>query len=76
MIIFFFLLFTSFYRILIFVFKGPSLDGHVEFFEELSEVLLIDAVVPAGKSESFQSAALYPFEHRAFADLAVCGDIS
>jgi len=68
------LLFTSFYRI--FIFKGPSLDGYVPLFEEFSEVFPVDAIVPAGESESLESAALYPFEHRAFADLAVCGDVS
>jgi hypothetical protein len=69
----FFLLFTSFPGI--FVFKRPSLDGHVPFFKELSEIFPVDAVMPAGQPESLKSVALNPLERRAFAYLAVSGDV-
>jgi hypothetical protein len=61
---------------LIFVFKRPSFDGHVVSFEEVFKVLFIDAVVPAGQPEGFESIAFYPFQHGAFAYLTVSGDIS
>jgi hypothetical protein len=55
--------------------EKPVVDRHVPLFQEVPEVFFIDAVVPAGESESFKPAALNPFEYRALADLAVVGDV-
>ena len=65
---------TSF--LLLLVFKRPSLDGDMPGFQKLSEVLDINAVMAARQAKGFKSAALYPFQYRAFADLTVGGDVS
>ena len=60
----------------VFVFERPSLDGDIPSFQEFSEVLPVNTVMAAGQTESFESAAFYPFEYRAFTHLAVRRDVS
>jgi hypothetical protein len=55
--------------------KKPFVDGHMKLDQEFFEVVPVDAVMPAGKSEGFETAALDPFQHSAFTDLAVSGDV-
>jgi hypothetical protein len=58
-----------------FIIERPSSDRHIPPFEEVFEVFFIDAVVPAGQAESLEPIALYPFQDRTLAYLAVVRDI-
>ena len=68
--------YLSFQLLSVFIIEWPSLDGHVPLFEEVLKVFFIDSVVSAGQAERFQPVALYPFQYRALAYLAVNRDVS
>lgn len=55
--------------------ERPAFNGHIPLNQEVFKVFPINAVMAAGEPEGLEPVALDPFQHRAFAYLAISGDV-